>query len=103
MNEKASPLAITAMALGIGSLAVWIFLGMSGQMSLALATLPLSIAAVLTGHVAIRQIKRGAAHGRGFARTGLIAGYLSVSLLILLYVVVIYALWVWGNGGKGLF
>ena len=100
---KSNRLAITSMTLGIGSLFEWIFLGVGGQLSLALLTLPLSVAAVIFGHLAFRKIKQTGLNGKAFARTGLITGYLSIGLLIAFYAVVIYALWVWGNGGKGFF
>ncbi len=100
---KSNRLAVTSMTLGIGSLFEWIFLGVGGQLSLALLTLPLSVAAVIFGHFAIAQIKRTGLNGRRFARSGLITGYFSIGLLAAFYAVVIYALWVWGNGGKGFF
>ena len=42
-----------------------------------------SIAAVITGHLALNQIRRTGQTGRGFAITGLILGYLGIALFTL--------------------
>jgi len=100
---KTHPLSIISMTLGIGSLLTWVYLGLTEHVLMAMWTLPLSLPAVVTSHISIRLIKRSSARGRGFALTGLFAGYISLGLLIAIYAVVIYAFWVWGRGGKGFF
>lgn len=45
-----------------------------------------SIAAIITGHIALAQIKRTGEKGRGLALAGLIIGYVSVALGALLVI-----------------
>src|SRR5690606_276960 len=74
-------LAVTAMVCGIAGLVLGIFI----------APLLASGAAVITGHMALSQLKRNpAVNGRGMAITGLILGYVGlafIGLLILGWVV----------------
>ncbi|UVT16041.1 MAG: DUF4190 domain-containing protein [Nitrospira sp.] len=66
-----SSLAVASMSLGILS-----WLGPS---------LLMSIPAIITGHMAKREIRssNGAIHGEGMAMTGLIAGYVNAALSVL--------------------
>jgi len=51
-----------------------------------------SIAAIITGHIALSQIRQsgGRLKGRGMAFAGLITGYLMVALLVIIIVAVIF-------------
>jgi hypothetical protein len=55
-----------------------------------------SLVAVITGHIALSQIKRTGEKGRGLAIAGLILGYLSIAATIVVIIVmipfIIYAL-----------
>ena len=46
-----------------------------------------SIVAIITGHIALSQIKRTGENGRGLALAGLIIGYVSVALGLVVIVV----------------
>ena len=47
----------------------------------------MSIAAVITGHIALSQIKRTGEGGRGFALAGLIIGYAGIGFAALFFVI----------------
>jgi 1,4-dihydroxy-2-naphthoate octaprenyltransferase len=49
--------------------------------------IPIGLAAVITGHIALGQIKRLGENGRGMAITGLVLGYLSIVLALILAIV----------------
>ena len=72
-----SPLAIASMVLGIVSLSVF-------------PLLP-GIPAVICGHLSLKEIRRstGAIGGRGLAIAGLVTGYMSVAIMVLLLVAVL--------------
>jgi hypothetical protein len=57
----------------------------------AVITVGLSIAAVVTGIVARRRIRTGAATGNGLAITGLVLGIVTIALILALVVVVVVA------------
>ena len=67
-----SPLAIASMVLGIISLTMF-------------PLLP-GIPAVICGHLSLKEIRRsgGAVRGRGLAIAGLVTGYISVAIMLLL-------------------
>ena len=65
-------LACAVVATGIWHVAALPFVGISGT---------LAIAAVITGHMALSRIKASRAGGRQLAVAGLIAGYISVTVL----------------------
>ncbi|WP_081710122.1 DUF4190 domain-containing protein [Arthrobacter sp. 35W] len=56
-----------------------------------------SIAAIVTGHIALNQIKRTGEGGRGLAIAGLVIGYVSVVAGIVLSVVLVLMLLVAGQ------
>ncbi len=66
---RTNPLAITSLVLSLVGLIVWIT----------------AIAGVITGHVALGQIKRTGEGGRGMALAGVIVGYV-LSAFFVLYV-----------------
>ena len=59
-----------------------------------------SIVAVILGHIALRNIRRTHASGRGLAIAGLILGYVGLSLLVLFIVFAIIGA-VTGSGSGG--
>jgi len=63
--------------------------------SLVASILSFSIVGVITGHIALNQIKKRAEGGRGLAIAGLIVGYLGCLGWIILWVFVI-GLSIWG-------
>jgi len=75
---KTSTLAIVSLVLGILGLPMllcWII------------GLPLQIAAIITGHLAVNGIKKDpSTTGKGIALGGLVCGYLGIVLLVLLFV-----------------
>lgn len=62
-------LAIVSLVAGI---VAYLFLGFIG-----------GLAAIITGHIALGQIKRTGQNGRGFALTGTILGYVNVALSVI--------------------
>lgn len=60
-----------------------------------------SIAGIITGHIALSQIKRTGVAGRGMAVTGLVLGYLAVAGIVLLWLLML--LYFGSAFGYGLF
>src|SRR4051812_23378936 len=46
-----------------------------------------SVVAVITGHIALSQIKRTGEGGRGFALAGLIIGYVGIGFVVVFFVI----------------
>ncbi len=72
--QRTNALAIASLACGIGQLLVWF---------------PASIAAIVLGHKARRQIRQTGEQGDGLARAGLILGYLGLAFTLLLALLVV--------------
>jgi len=72
---KINTLAVTSFALGLGG----VTLGATG------------VAAIVTGHWALKQVRRDGAEGKGLALAGLIMGYVStgVTLLMTIFAVIV--------------
>lgn len=83
-SRPSNGVALTAMILGIiGAVTgVWAIIPVTGYFSAAIA-LPLVLAAVICGHIGSSRAKRIHGVGRGFARTGIIAGYATLAFDIL--------------------
>lgn len=77
-----SGLAVTSLITGIGGILFsWTFVALLA-----------SIAAVITGHMALKQTRNNPAlAGRGMAIAGLITGYVGVAIIALLVVVAIFS------------
>jgi hypothetical protein len=73
--RRTNPLAIAALACGVGQFS---YLFLSKVLAL------LGVAAIILGHIAIRQIRRTGDRGRRQARAGLILGYLVLVVVGLL-------------------
>jgi len=84
-----APLAVASLVLGV--------LGL-----VTACVVPGSIAAVILGHLALRQIaaSRGAIGGRGLALTGLVLGYAAIGIALIVTFVMIL-IWVIGLLGGG--
>lgn len=80
--RPSSGLAVTALIAGIAGIVLsWTFVALLG-----------SIAAVITGHMALNQIRRNPAlGGRGMAIAGLILGYVGVAILAFTVVIAIFS------------
>jgi len=72
--QRTNTLAVASLACGIGQLLVWF---------------PASIAAIVLGHKARRQIRQTGEQGDGLARAGLILGYLGLAFTLLLALLVV--------------
>jgi predicted PurR-regulated permease PerM len=74
---RTNPLAIAALVCGIVQFGAGIFkgLGLAG------------IAAIILGHVAVRQIRRSGESGRRLAKAGLILGYAGLALALFAVVI----------------
>lgn len=77
-GQPTNKLAVAALACGIGQLFFW---------------WPATIAAIVLGHNARKQIRQTGEQGDGMARAGLILGYagLGLTLLVVLLVVIVIA------------
>lgn len=71
-QEKTNVLAIVALCLGIANYVFIPFIG--------------AIGAIITGHMALGQIKRTGEKGRGMGLAGLILGYVGIALGLLLVI-----------------
>lgn len=67
VRQPTNGLAVASLVCGIGQIFAW-FVG--------------GVAAVILGHMAIRQIRRTGEDGAGMARAGLILGYIGVALSV---------------------
>lgn len=90
--SQTNTLAIVSLIAGIAS---YLFLPFIG-----------AIVAVITGHMALGQIKRTGETGRGFALTGTILGYVHLALailtgIVLLIIIVTGGLVAVGSAGSG--
>ena len=87
-TESAAPQPTTAPAspaAPTNQLALWSMI--SGIVSLTIGwfiPVPTGIAAVVLGHIGLSQIKKSGAAGRQFALTGLILGYASIAIGIII-------------------
>jgi Domain of unknown function (DUF4190)/DUF1707 SHOCT-like domain len=66
--RQTNGLAVASLACGIGQVLVWFFGG---------------VAAIILGHMAIRQIRRTGEDGSGMAVAGLVLGYIGVALSLI--------------------
>ena len=82
-TPRTNPLAITSMVLSLVGLAMW---------------LP-AFGGVITGHIALSQIKRTGEGGKGMAIAGIAVGY-AVIAFIVLYFLVIFVMFgaLWSSG-----
>jgi len=100
-------MALTSMLTGLGSWLIWLIVACS-SFTIGMATLGLALAclaplglmpyigwvvAVVTGHIAIKQLKEGGdiERGRGMALTGLISGYSALGLTVILLLLALVA------------
>ncbi|MEF2978894.1 DUF4190 domain-containing protein [Subtercola sp. YIM 133946] len=84
-GQRTNVLSIVSLVLGIVSYFTGFFL---------------AIGAVITGHIALSQIKKTGDKGRGFAIAGLILGYLSILAGIIVVVVLIFVFAAIGVAGN---
>lgn len=101
MSTPTNLMAVTSMLTGLGGWLLWALLlcfnatigtlvavatlGLGLLCLLPIAFIPdfLWIAAVVTGHTALRQLERSGENGHGMAKTGLISGYIGLGLTLL--------------------
>ena len=67
--------------------------------SLVLSIIGVHLGGIITGHIALGQIKRNGETGTGFAIAGLVIGYLTAALYVILALVVIIPLIAVGASG----
>jgi hypothetical protein len=82
---RTNPLAIVSLVLSLVGILTWIT----------------GIGGVITGHIALSQIKRTGEGGRGMALAGVIVGYVFTALMVLyiLFLVFMFAgFGLWGSG-----
>lgn len=77
---RTNPLALWSMITGIGGIAIGWF-----------TPLPLSIAAIILGHIGLVQVKRTGEEGRSYALAGLIMGYVGFGIAVI--VVAFFSIW----------
>ena len=74
--QRTNSLAVGSLICGIGQIFVWT---------------PASIAAVIMGHIARRQIKQNGESGDGMAVAGLVLGWIGIALTLLFVFIIIVA------------
>ncbi|MCF8547229.1 MAG: DUF4190 domain-containing protein [Microbacteriaceae bacterium] len=73
-----NPLALWSMITGIASLTVgWVI------------PVPFGVAAVILGHIGLVQVKKSGEQGRTYALTGLITGYVSIAIGLIIAILAI--------------
>ena len=76
-GPKPKGLAIASMVCGIVSIVLW---------CIPYLTLPLGIAAVVTGVLANKKVRLGEADGAGMAKAGLITGIIGIVIAVLIFI-----------------
>jgi hypothetical protein len=58
--------------------------------------LPFGVAAVILGHIGLSQVKKTGEQGRNYGITGLITGYVSIAigLIIAIFMVLVFSAWI---------
>ena len=74
-NRPNNTMAVVSLVTGLGSFIAHLIPFVGG--------LTLAVVAIVTGHIALGQIKRTGEPGRGFAIWGLVIGYVHLGLLAL--------------------
>lgn len=85
---QTNSLAVISLVAGIGSFFAHIIPGLGG--------FTVALVAVITGHMARRQIKQTGEQGMGMAVAGMIIGYVHLALIILVVIGIIFAIFVFG-------
>ncbi len=85
--QRANGLALTSMILGIAGWVLIPFLT--------------SIGAVITGHIALSQLRTRPETGRGFAIAGLVLGYTAIALWLVV-VLLVFSFWGMSTAGSSL-
>lgn len=80
-QSRSPALAITSMMLGITSILASLF-----NCCCIVINLPFSIPAVVLGFISLHQIKMGTADGKGMALAGIICGFVSMALMIAMFI-----------------
>jgi hypothetical protein len=80
-GTKTNSLAVVSLVAGIGSFFAHIIPGVGG--------FTVALVAVITGHMARRQIRQTGEQGMGMATAGMIIGYVHITLLVLLVIAII--------------
>jgi hypothetical protein len=83
-QQRTNSLAVGSLICGIGQIFVWT---------------PASIAAVIMGHIARRQIKQNGESGDGMAVAGLVLGWIGIALTLLFVFIIIVAVAAGTHGG----
>jgi hypothetical protein len=78
---QTNSLAVISLVAGIGSFFAHIIPGIGG--------FTVALVAIITGHMARRQIRQTGEQGMGMATAGMIIGYIHISLLVLLVIAII--------------
>ena len=91
---QTNSLAVISLVAGIGSFFAHIIPGVGG--------LTVALVAVITGHMARRQIRQTGEQGMGMATAGMIIGYIHLALLALVVIGVLFAIFVLGIALFGL-
>jgi hypothetical protein len=77
-NVPNNTMAVVSLVTGLGSFIAHLIPFVGG--------LTLAVVAIITGHIALGQIKRTGEPGRGFAIAGLVIGYIHIGLLALVLI-----------------
>ncbi|WP_221584116.1 DUF4190 domain-containing protein [Microbacterium sp. G2-8] len=96
--NPANPLAVTSMICSFVAPASWLFswIPVLGVILMAVAVVA-PILAVIFGHIALSQIRKSTQGGRGIALTGLIVGYVTIGLTLLLVLIAVVAIILFGG------
>jgi Domain of unknown function (DUF4190) len=87
-GSQTNTLAIVSLVAGIGSFFAHIVPGVGG--------FTVALIAVITGYMARQQIKETGEQGMGMATAGMIIGIVHITLLVLLVIALIVAIFVFG-------
>lgn len=87
-NNSLSVISVISGGLGWAAVPVWFCVGLIPLISLCvtplMALIPVAwITAIVTGHLALRELKTSGQEGRSYAIIGLILGYVGLALAVL--------------------
>lgn len=100
--KNAAPATSTAPAAPTNQLSLWSMItGIAALTAGWVIPLPFGVAAVILGHIGLSQIKKTGENGRTYAITGLVTGYVSIGIGLIVVTLAIIFLGALFLGGMG--
>lgn len=95
--KNTAPATSTAPTVRTNQLTLWSMITGIASLSIGwVLPLPFGVAAVILGHIGLSQVKKSGEQGRNYAITGLITGYVSIAigLIIAIFMILFFSAWI---------